>query len=229
MTTTSSRLRLRQAISSWGFICVLNPDSKVFRAILRYLSRVIYSKSTTAKAIKEPIVLDLPFELAEAILLEMEWQDVFRTRMVCRVFYVASKSRFVWEKLFTSLSDSYVVPILTPKPLRAYPPLQLEDLVTKWLRSDWELFWSTSNELPAPRIVREKISDSDMHLLIDGGRWFLASDANDKGTIFCFDLDSRKPDMDSFPLIQPKTNDYYHITRSLKTFSVKFQFGGLLT
>ncbi|KAJ8481167.1 hypothetical protein ONZ45_g15396 [Pleurotus djamor] len=209
MTTTSSRLRLRQAISSWGFICVLNPDSKVFRAILRYLSRVIYSKSTTVKAIKEPIILDLPFELAEAILLEMEWQDVFRMRMVCRVFYVASKSRFVWEKLFTSLSNSYALPILTPKPLQAYSPPELENFVTKWLRSEWGWSSSTLNKLPTSRVIRTDITFENTHVLIDGGRWLLESDRTDNGTIYCYDLASQTPHLNRFPLIQPETQDYY--------------------
>ncbi|KAJ8522301.1 hypothetical protein ONZ45_g1103 [Pleurotus djamor] len=160
--------------------------SKTIHALVFVIIRTLWQPAKLSSRVEHSKFSSLPPELMEAVLRELEWNDVLHARVTCRSLYVASKGLVIWRRLFHRLSDSYAAPIFPPKPLEAYTAHELENLVTRWLRAD--SLWSPSvpRDPPAFRHVRQASALSYV-VLVEGGRWLLTSDECDKGAI-CFHL-----------------------------------------
>lgn len=170
-----------------------------------------------------------PSELLTLILAELEVRDLARARPVsfilfifddvfivkfvqsCRSLYDASKSRTIWLHLFWQLSDSYVLPIIPPRPLETYGATELESMVLQWIPVDYG--WSSCSIRQQP--PRQRILHNDWpytpFALIEGGRWLLTTE--ECGLVLAHDLDSPSLHMGTYVLIRPDDKwDQIHIS-----------------
>ncbi|KAJ8692929.1 hypothetical protein PTI98_010192 [Pleurotus ostreatus] len=152
-----------------------------------------------------------PLELLTLVLGKLELRDLRRARSSCRSLYAASKSRTIWLRLFQQLSDSYVIPIIPPRPLSSYNAAALESMVLQWIRVDHA--WSSCSigqQPPRQRIRCLEWQDTPF-TLIEGGRWLLTTDQC--GSVLAHDLDSPSLDMGTYVLIRPQDRrDHAYIT-----------------
>ncbi|KDQ28691.1 hypothetical protein PLEOSDRAFT_166865 [Pleurotus ostreatus PC15] len=99
------------------------------------------------------------------------------------------------------VSDSYVVPIIPPRPLETYGAAALESMVLQWICVDHA--WSSCSIRQQP--PRQRILDNTWlktrFALIEGGQWLLTTD--EYGSVLAHDLDSPSLKMGTYVLIRP--------------------------
>ncbi|KAF9490388.1 hypothetical protein BDN71DRAFT_196325 [Pleurotus eryngii] len=145
------------------------------------------------------LLASLPLELLTLVLAKLELRDLRRARSSCRSLHNASKLRIIWLGFFRQLSDSYVIPIIPPRPLASYNATALESMVIQWICVDHG--WSSCSirqQPPRQRIRCLEWRDTPF-TLIEGSRWLLTT--HQCGSVLAHELDSPSLDMGTCVLI----------------------------
>ncbi|KAL4268798.1 hypothetical protein AB1N83_001196 [Pleurotus pulmonarius] len=209
-------LCLRKRASRFGTWFYAHRLLKIMHSIFGRLSEFRLFATRPAHRIDVPSqaansLASLPSELLTLILTELELRDLRRARSCCGSLYAASKSWTIWLGIFQRLSDSYVIPIIPPRPLASYSAAALESMVLQWSRVDHGWSSCSIRQQPPRQRIRCLEWEDTPFTLIEGGRWLLTTDQC--GSVLAHDLDSSSLDMGTYVLIRPQNKrDHAFIT-----------------